>query len=145
MSGACYSVNARSEAHVNYFRPSETFYDLQVCGGYACARLGERRQFVSVTRTDAELSIVAETDFVPGDLPSAIPNWRVMKVHGPFDLSVVGVLASLVTPLAQKGISVFTISTFDTDYLLVQSNDLKAAAAALRNAGHSILKTESTS
>lgn len=101
--------------------------------------------FVSVTRTDAELSIVAETDRVPGDLHSAIPNWRVLKVHGPFDLSVVGVLASLVAPLAQKGISIFTISTFDTDYLLVQSNDLKAAAGALRSAGHSILKTESTS
>ena len=100
--------------------------------------------FVSVTRTDVELSIVAETDRVPADLSSAILNWRVMKVHGPFDLSVVGVLASLVAPLAQKGISIFTVSTFDTDYLLVQSNDLKAAAAALRNAGHSILK-ESTS
>jgi uncharacterized protein len=102
-------------------------------------------EFVSVTHTDAELSIVAETDRVPADLQSAISNWRVMKVHGPFDLSVVGVLASLVTPLAHKGISVFTISTFDTDYLLVQSNDLKAAAAALRNAGHSILNTGSTS
>jgi uncharacterized protein len=101
--------------------------------------------FVSVTRTDAELSIVAETDRVPADLPSAILNWRVMKVHGPFDLSVVGVLASLVTPLAHKGISIFTISTFDTDYLLVQSNDLHAAAAALRNSGHSILKSETTS
>lgn len=100
--------------------------------------------FLSVTRTEAELSIVAETDQVPGDLQSTISSWRVMKVHGPFDLSVVGVLASLVTPLAHKGISIFTISTFDTDYLLVQANDLKAAAAALRNAGHSILKTETT-
>jgi hypothetical protein len=101
--------------------------------------------FLSVTRSDEELSIVAETDRVPADVHAAIANWRVMKVHGPFDLSVVGVLACLVTPLAHKGISVFTISTFDTDYLLVQSSDVKAAAAALRAAGHSILKTESTS
>jgi len=101
-------------------------------------------EFLSITRTSEELSIVVEADLVPAELRSDL-HWRVAKVHGPFDLSVVGVLASLVAPLAQKNISVFTISTFDTDYLLVQSSDLKAAAAALRNAGHSILKIESIS
>ena len=100
-------------------------------------------EFLSLTRTSEELSIVAEADLVPAELRSDL-NWRVAKVHGPFDLSAVGVLASLVAPLAQKNISVFTISTFDTDYLLVQASDLQAAAAALRNAGHSILKIEST-
>ncbi len=100
-------------------------------------------EFLSLTRTSEELSIVAEADLVPAELRSDL-NWRVAKVHGPFDLSAVGVLASLVAPLAQKNISVFTISTFDTDYLLVQASDLQAAAAVLRNAGHSILKIEST-
>ncbi|MDP9339269.1 MAG: ACT domain-containing protein [Acidobacteriota bacterium] len=97
--------------------------------------------FLSITRTDAELSIVAEADVVPADLRPDI-DWRVLKVHGPFDLSAVGVLTSLVAPLAHEGISIFTISTFDTDYLLIQSGQLQAAEAALRDAGHSIVTTE---
>lgn len=99
---------------------------------------------MSITRTSEELSIVAETYRVPADLRPAL-TWRLLKIHGPFDLSEVGVLASLVVPLAQKGISVFTISTFDTDYLLIQSSQWKASAAALRSAGHSILKMDSAS
>ena len=83
-----------------------------------------------------ELSVIAETAFVPERLRTEV-SWRVMKVHGPFDLSEVGVLASLVTPLAAAGVSVFTISTFDTDYLLVQCSQLREAVAGLRNAGHS--------
>lgn len=93
--------------------------------------------FFSITRTTEETSIVAETDVVPEALRSKT-NWRLMKVHGPFDLSAVGVLASLVTPLAGAGISLFTISTFNTDYLLVQAEQLRAAIAALRKGGHRI-------
>jgi hypothetical protein len=61
-----------------------------------------------------------------------------MKVHGPFDLSEVGVLAALVAPLAAAGVSVFTISTFETDYLLVQGIQLREAIVAFRNAGHTV-------
>jgi hypothetical protein len=61
-----------------------------------------------------------------------------LKVHGPFELSEVGVLASLAAPLAAGGVSVFTISTFDTDYLLVRSGQWPAARAALRGAGHTV-------
>jgi uncharacterized protein len=93
--------------------------------------------FISITRTTEELSIVAETEVVPEPLRSKM-NWRVMKVHGPFDLSSVGVLASIVTPLAGAGISLFTISTFNTDYVLMQAEQLQAAMAALRKAGHRI-------
>jgi uncharacterized protein len=93
-------------------------------------------QFFSVTRTTDELSIVAQTDLVPERMRGA--SWRVIKVHGPFELTEVGVLASLVEPLAAAKISVFTISTFDTDYLLTESSRLQAAVAAFRNAGHTI-------
>ncbi len=84
-----------------------------------------------------ELSIVAETDAVPENLRGEI-NWRAIKAHGPFAFSETGVLASLVAPLAEAGISVFTISTFDTDYLLTRDANLQAGVAALRKAGHTI-------
>jgi uncharacterized protein len=96
-----------------------------------------RGQFFSITRTSDELSVIAETALVPERLRTEV-SWRVMKVHGPFDLSDVGVIASLVAPLAAAGVSVFTISTFDTDYLLVQCSQLREAVAALRNAGHTV-------
>jgi hypothetical protein len=93
--------------------------------------------FYSVTRTGDELSIVTELSRVPADIQSQ-PVWRVLKVHGPFVLSEIGVLAALAMPLAEAKISLFAISTFDTDYLLVTSETLPAATAALERAGHTI-------
>jgi hypothetical protein len=94
-------------------------------------------QFFSITRTSDELSVIAETAFIPEKLRTAV-SWHVMKVHGPFEFSEVGVLASLVQPLAAAGVSVFTISTFDTDYLLVQCIQWRDALTALRNAAHRV-------
>src|SRR5216683_8269469 len=74
--------------------------------------------FFSVTRTGDELSVVTELSRVPVGVQSQ-PGWRVLKVHGPFVLSEIGVLASLATPLADARISLFAVSTFDTDYLLL--------------------------
>jgi len=91
--------------------------------------------FFSVTRTGDELSIVAELSRVPVGVASQA-GWRVLKVHGPFVLSEIGVLAALATPLAEARVSLFAISTFDTDYLLVASETLSAAMAALERAGH---------
>jgi len=93
--------------------------------------------FFSVTRTGDELSVVTELSRVPVGVQSQ-PGWRVLKVHGPFVLSEIGVLASLASPLAEAKISLFVVSTFDTDYLLVASETLAAAIAALEQAGHTI-------
>lgn len=98
----------------------------------------------SITRTSAELSIVAEESHVPAGIASQT-GWRVFKVHGPFQLTEVGVLSSLATPFAEANISIFVISTFDTDYLFVSDLQLPAAIAALRRAGHKVLSTESIS
>ena len=93
--------------------------------------------FYSVTRTGDELSIVTELSRVPPDIQSQ-PVWRALKVHGPFVLSEIGILAALVAPLAEARLSLFAISTFDTDYLLVASETLPAAIAKLERAGHTI-------
>jgi hypothetical protein len=96
-----------------------------------------RGPFFSVTRTGDELSVVTELSYVPVGVQSQ-PGWRVLKVHGPFVLSEVGVLAALAKPLAEAKISLFAVSTFDTDYLLVASETLSAAVTALARAGHTI-------
>jgi len=96
-----------------------------------------RGPFFSVTRTGDELSIVSELSRAPAGVQSQ-PGWRVFKVHGPFVLSEIGVLSALAAPLAEAKISLFAISTFDTDYLLVAGETLSAAIHALGQAGHAI-------
>jgi hypothetical protein len=93
--------------------------------------------FFSITRTGEELSIVSELSRVPVGVQSQ-PGWRVFKVHGPFALSEIGVLSALAAPLAEAKISLFAISSFDTDYLLVAAETLSAAINALGQAGHTI-------
>jgi hypothetical protein len=97
--------------------------------------------FYSVTRTCDELSIVVEEFRVPAGTQSQ-PGWRIFKVRGPFVLSEVGVVASLTAPLADASISLFVVSTFDTDYLLVTQEQLASAIVALDRAGHSIHRSE---
>ncbi|MEM6456401.1 MAG: ACT domain-containing protein [Acidobacteriota bacterium] len=89
---------------------------------------------VSISRTADELSVVCAAADVPDDVPATMrcePDWRAFKVEGPLDFGLTGVLASLANPLAEAKISIFAISTFDTDYVLVKAVDLDAAAAVL--------------
>lgn len=95
------------------------------------------RHFLTITRTPAELSIVADAAVVPAGV-AAERGYRAFRVEGPIPLHVVGVAAALVTPLAQAKIPVFLIATYDTDYLLVRGEDLSRARAALVGAGHLI-------
>jgi len=95
------------------------------------------RSFFSITRTAEELSIVCLQSHVP-DGTRCERDWRCLQVAGPISFTTVGVLASLVQPLAEAGISVFAMSTFDTDYILVKAADLQRAIDALRRCGHGV-------
>ena len=97
-----------------------------------------RSGFVSVTRTPAELSIVCDARAVPAGAVCQRP-WRMFAVRGPLDFALTGVLASLTSPLAVAGVSIFAIATYDTDYVLVPAEDVDRAVEALRNAGHQVV------
>lgn len=98
--------------------------------------------FVSTTRTAEELSIVCPQIQVPAVMKRE-EGWRCIKVRGPLDFSLTGILASLTTPLAKAGISVFAISTYDTDYLLVKEENLEKAIEILVTKGHRVQKNSS--
>ncbi len=85
---------------------------------------------LSITRTEAELSIVADQALVPSEM-TAERGWVAMRVVGKLDFATVGVLAKLTGALAGAGISCFAISTYDTDYILVKEQDADDAAEAL--------------
>jgi len=87
--------------------------------------------FVSITRTPDELSIVCPQESVPADI-RAERDWRLLRVEGPIPFEVTGVAAAITTPLADAGISVFLIATFDTDYVLVKDAVYDRAIEALR-------------
>jgi hypothetical protein len=97
--------------------------------------------FFSIPRTADELSIVAAARNVPDGVPKQAA-FRVLKVHGPFALSEIGVVSALAAPLADAKISLFVIPTFDTDYLLVSPEQLQAAGATLEKAGHKVQDAE---
>lgn len=91
---------------------------------------------LSITRTPSELSIVCRE--LP-DLPGRVEaGWRCLVVEGTLEFHQVGILASLAHPLAAAGVSIFVVSTYDTDYLLVKQYKLEMALAALTRAGHTI-------
>lgn len=94
--------------------------------------------FTSVTRTADELSIVCLADCVPEEHQPKSP-WVCFKVEGPFSFSEVGILASVVSPLAESGVPIFAVSTFDTDYVLVDAENVEIALQALRDAGHQLV------
>jgi len=95
--------------------------------------------FFSVTRTDVEISVVCAEDSAPdGDDVRVEPDWRALEVAGPLDFGMVGVMAALTAPLADVDVSVFVVSTYDTDYVLVHAAALERAVEALRAAGHTV-------
>jgi uncharacterized protein len=94
--------------------------------------------FTSITRTADELSIVCAADSIPKNVDPG-PRWICLKLEGPFPFSQTGVLLSFIEPLSSNGVPIFAISTFDTDYVLVQEEFLGAAMSALQQAGHQLL------
>jgi hypothetical protein len=91
----------------------------------------------SVTRTADELSLVLPEAARHPDWP-AETGWRAFRVDGTLDFALTGVMASLADPLAAATLSLFAISTYDTDYVLVRERDLERATAALGAAGHTV-------
>ena len=119
-----------------------------LAGSYAVARLDAAdpvpawagaAPFVSVTRTEAELSVVCPQGAVPPGV-RAEAGWRCLRVQGPLGFGTTGVLASLAGPLASSGVSIFVVSTYDTDYLMVQERDLDRGVDALERAGHAVAR-----
>ncbi len=91
----------------------------------------------SITRTSDELSVVCPQERLPDNVRCE-RDWRCLKVQGPLDLSLTGILASLAGPLADAGISLFAFSTYDTDYVMVRQHDLERAIQTLRRHGHCV-------
>lgn len=98
-------------------------------------------RWFAVTRTPSELSVVCPESVVPVAVTAEL-GWRWLSIEGCLEISLVGVIAGLTETLAHAGISVLVLSSFDTDHLLVRSDDLAAASRALLAAGYGIVEED---
>ena len=117
---------------------AETFAVSKLDKGVPIPNWASSGDWCSITRTDDELSVVCPEAQVPADVISN-RGWRCLKLAGPLDLALTGILVSLLEPLAMARISVFSVSTFETDYLLVKAENLEETVRVLSVAGHQIL------
>lgn len=116
----------------------------RLAGGYAISRLGpdaplphwaDGEGFVSISRTDEELSIVCRAVRVPLEVRQD-KGWTCYKFVGPFAFDETGIVSSVIGPLSENRIGIFVVSTFDGDHLLIKEDDVPRAEAILRSAGH---------
>jgi hypothetical protein len=119
----------------------------QLSNPYAIVRLAPdapvptwatKGDFTSITRTADELSIVCPTANLPADVHSP-HRWICLKLEGPFPFSQTGVLLSFIEPLSNNAIPIFAISTYDTDYVLIQEEHAEAALDWLRADNHVLI------
>jgi hypothetical protein len=93
--------------------------------------------FYSVTQTPEEVSVVCYEGLIPEETPCE-KGWRCLKVQGPIDFSEIGILSSLAQPLARADISIFVLSTYDTDYLFIKEGNLRKTIEILSEEGFSV-------
>ena len=115
----------------------ETIAVVRLAPGAEVPEWAESSSLFSITATATETSLVCANRSVPGKARKAGP-FTAFAVQGPLDLTMTGVLSALLAPLAEAEISVFTISTFDTDWVLVPVGDAEKAAEAWRSGGHTV-------
>ena len=100
---------------------------------------GLKGNFHSITYTEDELSIVCEAQYVPTDIQCE-KEWRIFKIQGPLDFALIGILAQIGQLMAEHQISIFALSTFDTDYILVKQDKVAQAVAALKQSDYEVLE-----
>ncbi|MDV6012155.1 ACT domain-containing protein [Haloechinothrix sp. LS1_15] len=122
-------------------------------GEYAVARLdahaevptevfaGAAGSLVSVTRTGEEISVIGPAGVVAelaGDTGVVERGWRLLSIRGPLEFTLTGIIAAIASELAAAGVALFSLSTFDTDHVLVRQDNLTRATLALQDAGHEV-------
>lgn len=113
-------------------------YDLTVCKVESIEDIDLNAGFCFVGRTDEEISLVCVTEDAPADTVEREDGWKGFRIQGVLDFSLIGILASLSGILAENGIGIFAVSTFNTDYILVKSENFETAMKVLADAGYTV-------
>lgn len=95
-------------------------------------------EFFSITKTEDELSIVCLQDNIKENIKCE-KGWKVLKIEGPLDFSLIGILSRISTLMANNDISIFAISTYDTDYILIKEESINKAIKVLEDSNYNII------
>jgi len=111
-------------------------YDFTVCKIEHTEQVDFTREFVFLSKTPDELSLVCETAYTPPDTIASEPGWRAMKISGVLDFGMIGVIARISNILAEAGISIFVVSTYNTDYVFLKTETYESGIQVLVSNGY---------
>ena len=111
-------------------------YDLTVCKLPSAAGIDLSADFYFLGKTDEEISMVCRTEQAPAETTAREDGWRAFRIEGMLDFSLTGILSRLSAILAENGIGIFAVSTYNTDYILVKAENLQKAMTVLQAAGY---------
>ena len=114
-------------------------YDLTVCKVSNIADIDTSADFYFIAKTDEELSLVCRTEDVPESTLEREDGWKGFRIQGVLDFSLIGILSKLSGILADEGIGIFAVSTYNTDYILVKEENFDRALSVLSQAGYEVV------
>lgn len=123
--------------HLKFHRLHDSYAVVRLEPHTAIPEWATKGEFTSITRTPDELSIVCPSANLPPAVHSA-QRWTCLKLQGPFAFSLTGVLLSFLAPLSENEVPIFAVSTYDTDYVLIQEEFSEKALEVLQRAGHEL-------
>lgn len=113
-------------------------HNLSVCKVAKIDDIDLNAGFYFIGRTDEEISLVCRTEDTPLHTASREDGWRGFRIEGVLDFSLVGILSGISKVLAENGVGIFAVSTYNTDYILVKAERFDAAMKALNDAGYAV-------
>ncbi len=113
-------------------------YSFAVCKVEDYSQVNSSEMFCFIQKTDEENSLVCLSEHVPSNITGVQDGWRAFRIKGQLDFSLIGILSGIASCLADEAISIYTISTFNTDYILVNCNDFENAIDTLKIAGYQV-------
>jgi uncharacterized protein len=111
-----------------------------VCQLETLPTLSSLQGFISLTCTDEEISLVCTEEAVPSSATNVEKQWRMLRVAGTLDFSEIGIIAGISRVLAEASISLFVLSTYNTDYILVKQSSLEQTLTALQAKGYRVVQ-----
>lgn len=117
----------------------ELSHKLTICKLKSIDGIDIQKEFYFIGKTDEEISLVCKTEEVPENIVERDDGWKGFRIQGVLDFSLVGILSKLLGILADNGIGIFAVSTYNTDYILVKEENYSKALTALTNAGYTLV------
>ena len=114
--------------------------DFSVCKVPELSEVDFTDEFCFVGKTDEELALVCSTKCVPETATERDDGWKAFRIRGPLDFSMIGVLSKIAGILADAGIGIFAVSTYNTDYILTKKDKFELTLSLLESAGYDVIR-----